>query len=378
MLLGPPEEIALCALSTHTALATASFNLGTYTSLLIHTYSLTELYLLPTVFFCHTLSTHNCSVLLLFTRQCNFQVRLDPAVYYSQSLRTMHCYFNRTDFYYSLLSPPLLHHACSRLWFEEREHTGEHLSRYLLHWRRSGLAWTNISLRSVSPFSTCSSPSPHGPRIQAASSPALTTILRWLRLVSRLPCRSHRCPEPDACCEAGLLPVCLSWNAAQVLTAVISKGVTRTAKEETYSAGFLQFHCPQLTKACFPWTHLLDHHPTHPARTHSQSMTAYGRVYLQRRLIHWDYLWWIQRLWAPPPSDKKIIPLYCMWTTKCSSGRSQGLHSLMSTSICMRRALTSWSTSNDTQKEQLPVDTDHFRCGPLPVWATSGVGHFHI
>ncbi len=61
MLLGPPEENELSALSTHTALATASLNPGTYTSLLIHTYSLTELYLLRTVFFYHTLSAHSYS-----------------------------------------------------------------------------------------------------------------------------------------------------------------------------------------------------------------------------------------------------------------------------------------------------------------------------
>ncbi len=115
MLLGPPEEIALCALSTHTALATASFNPGTYTSLLIHKYSPTELLLLRTVFFCLTLSTHRYSAPWLFallkhTQQCNFQVRLNPAMYYNQSLRDMYCCFNRTDFYYSLLSPPLLHY----------------------------------------------------------------------------------------------------------------------------------------------------------------------------------------------------------------------------------------------------------------------------
>ncbi len=43
VLLGPPEEIALCALSTHYALAATSFNPGTYTSLLFDAYSLTEL-----------------------------------------------------------------------------------------------------------------------------------------------------------------------------------------------------------------------------------------------------------------------------------------------------------------------------------------------
>ncbi len=113
VLLGPPEEIALCALSTHTVLATASFNPGIYISLLIHTYSPTELLLLRTVFFCHTLSTYRystpqLSALLKHTRQCNFQVRLDPAMYYSQLLQDMYCCFNRTDFCYSLLSPPLL------------------------------------------------------------------------------------------------------------------------------------------------------------------------------------------------------------------------------------------------------------------------------
>ncbi len=46
MLLGPPEEIALCTLSTHYALAAASFNLGTYTPLPLYAYSLTELLLL--------------------------------------------------------------------------------------------------------------------------------------------------------------------------------------------------------------------------------------------------------------------------------------------------------------------------------------------
>ncbi len=54
VLLGLPEEIALCALSTHYALAAASFNLGTCTLLPHTTYALTELLLHSIVFFCRT------------------------------------------------------------------------------------------------------------------------------------------------------------------------------------------------------------------------------------------------------------------------------------------------------------------------------------
>ncbi len=50
MLLGQPEEIALCALSTHSWLAAASFHPGTYTLLLRNAYVLTELLLLCIVF----------------------------------------------------------------------------------------------------------------------------------------------------------------------------------------------------------------------------------------------------------------------------------------------------------------------------------------
>ncbi len=64
MLLGPPEEIALCALSTHYMLAAASFNPGICTSLLLDAYSLTELLLHRIIFFCHTHSTHGCSTLI--------------------------------------------------------------------------------------------------------------------------------------------------------------------------------------------------------------------------------------------------------------------------------------------------------------------------
>ena len=60
VLLGPP----LCALSTHYALAAASFNLGICTSLPHDAYALTELLLHRIVFFCHTHSTHRCSTLI--------------------------------------------------------------------------------------------------------------------------------------------------------------------------------------------------------------------------------------------------------------------------------------------------------------------------
>ncbi len=64
MLLGSPEEIALCTLSTHYALAAASFNPGTCTLLPHNAYALTELLLHRIVFFCHTHSTHGCSTLI--------------------------------------------------------------------------------------------------------------------------------------------------------------------------------------------------------------------------------------------------------------------------------------------------------------------------
>ncbi len=69
MLLGQPEEIALCALSTHSWLAATSFNPGTYTLLLRNAYVLTELLLLCIVFFCHTHLTHGCSTLI----ECGFK-----------------------------------------------------------------------------------------------------------------------------------------------------------------------------------------------------------------------------------------------------------------------------------------------------------------
>ncbi len=110
VLLGQPEEIALCALSTHYSLAAASFNPGIYTPLLPYAYSPAELLLLHSVFLCRTHSTHGCSALVVYaakhTRQCNFQVRTDI---------TVNCYgiciiaSDRTDYYYSLLSPPSSH-----------------------------------------------------------------------------------------------------------------------------------------------------------------------------------------------------------------------------------------------------------------------------
>ncbi len=69
VLLGPPEEIALCALSTHYVLAAASFNLGTRTLLLRNAYVLTELFLHRIVFFCRTHLTHRCSTLI----DCGFE-----------------------------------------------------------------------------------------------------------------------------------------------------------------------------------------------------------------------------------------------------------------------------------------------------------------
>ncbi len=69
VLLGPPEEITLCALSTHYSLAAASFNPGTYTLLPRNAYVLTKLLLLCIVFFCHTHSTHGCPTLI----ECGFK-----------------------------------------------------------------------------------------------------------------------------------------------------------------------------------------------------------------------------------------------------------------------------------------------------------------
>ncbi len=108
VLLGPPEEIALCALSTHYSLAAASFNPGICTSLPLDAYSLTELLLHRIVFLCHTHSTHGCSALIdcacKHTRQCNFQVQVDPAIYHSQRYGICLVVLGRTDSYYSLLS----------------------------------------------------------------------------------------------------------------------------------------------------------------------------------------------------------------------------------------------------------------------------------
>ncbi len=69
VLLGPPEEIALCTLSTHYALAAASFNPGTCTLLPRNAYVLTELFLHRIVFFCCTHLTHRCSMLI----NCGFE-----------------------------------------------------------------------------------------------------------------------------------------------------------------------------------------------------------------------------------------------------------------------------------------------------------------
>ncbi len=69
MLLGPPEEITLCALSTHYALAATSFNPGTCTLLPHNAYALTELFLHRIIFFCHTHLTHRCPTLI----DCGFK-----------------------------------------------------------------------------------------------------------------------------------------------------------------------------------------------------------------------------------------------------------------------------------------------------------------
>ncbi len=99
MLLGPPEEIALCALSTHYAPAAASFNLGICTSLPRNAYSLTELLLHRIVFFCHTHLTHRCSTLIdcAFTSYPTMQL---PSTSWScnisqSTLRDMFCCFRQ-------------------------------------------------------------------------------------------------------------------------------------------------------------------------------------------------------------------------------------------------------------------------------------------
>ena len=99
MLLGQPEEIALCALSTHSWLAATSFHPGTYTLLPSNAYVLTELLLLCIVFsVIHIRHTDaQCSN---HTRQYNFQVQVDPAIYHSQRQWDMYICFrqNRLSF----------------------------------------------------------------------------------------------------------------------------------------------------------------------------------------------------------------------------------------------------------------------------------------
>ncbi len=99
VLLGPPEEIALCALSTHYAPAATSFNLGICTSLPLDAYSLTELLLHWIVFFCHTHLTHRCSMLIncAFTSYLTMQL---PSTSWScnisqSMLRDMFCCFRQ-------------------------------------------------------------------------------------------------------------------------------------------------------------------------------------------------------------------------------------------------------------------------------------------
>ena len=87
VLLGPPEEIALCALSTHYALAAASFNPGTYTPLPLDAYSLTELLLLVQSFSVIHSQHTNAQRLT----DCAFKNIPDNTTYYNQSPRDT-CY----------------------------------------------------------------------------------------------------------------------------------------------------------------------------------------------------------------------------------------------------------------------------------------------
>ncbi len=99
VLLGPPEEIALCALSTHYTLAAASSNPGIYTSLPLDAYALTELLLHQIVFFCRTHSTHRCSMLINCACKSYLTMQL-PSTSWScnmsqSTLRDMFCCFRQ-------------------------------------------------------------------------------------------------------------------------------------------------------------------------------------------------------------------------------------------------------------------------------------------